>query len=202
MIATNLGQGLVSPRKTLHHRRYSEDHSTTVSMSTHLNKHLDILDRLLDAGDAGQPLRSEHLPHIGSLRRHLPTAIEHESVSRSKIEVALPPVLLSGYCHVAEVDINSQRVRYKRILNQDESETCTDLLFLREAQTYARQYWAAELHADSIDNCIITQTRGTGKGLIWNVTSAPGDNTCSMGSITRQSQFMELARVARVDYMN
>jgi hypothetical protein len=102
---------------------------------------------------------------------------------------------------VAEVDINSQRVRYKRILNQDESEACTDLLFIREAQAYVRKYWSTELCADSVENCIITQTRGTGKRLTWNRSTTQVDKAYRIGPITRQSQFMELARVARVDYL-
>lgn len=179
-------------------------------MSTYLKNHLDILDSLLHAGDAGLPLRPELLPHIEILCGRFLTTIGHKPLSRSTIEVALPPVLLSGYCHVAEVDINSQRVRYKRILNQDESEACTDLLFLREAQAYARKYWLGELRAGSVENCIITQTRSAEKGLAWEISTIPVDNagstpknsTRKTESIAHQSQFMELARVVGVDYID
>jgi hypothetical protein len=177
-------------------------------MNAYLKNHLDVLDSLLHAGDAGQPLRPEHVPHLGSLCGRPLTTIGHKTVSRSRIEVALPPVILSDYCHVAEVDVNSQRICYKRILNQHESEACSDLLFLREAQTYVREYWSAKLHADSVENCIITQTRSDDKSLEWKISTTSVDNTgstpknsaCKIESITRQSQFMELARVARVDY--
>ncbi|KAH5617573.1 hypothetical protein HBI23_253760 [Parastagonospora nodorum] len=162
-------------------------------MRSQLEAYLETLESLLDAGDTGQTLQRKHLPHARS--DFLFTPGRPELSARGKVEVALPPVLLSGYCHVAEVDLDSQRIFYKRILNQQEADICTSALFLHEAQDF-QAHWSEELQADPRD-CTVVQTRSADNKLSWEVF---GTLAHKIGPITRRSQFMELARVARVIY--
>jgi hypothetical protein len=165
------------------------------SMNALLEEYSETLDDLLDVGDAGQPLRRKHLPHVNC---HSFSALLHpEQVGRGSVEIALPPVLLLGYCHIAEVNLRSQRIYYKRILNRQEADDSTDILFLQEAQIFVRPRWLEELQASSLKDCTLAQTRSADNGVTWKVL---GPSACTIGVITRKPQFMELARVARVVY--
>jgi hypothetical protein len=165
------------------------------NMDVLLEEYLETLDSLLDAGDAGQTLRRKHLPHVKS--GSLSALVRPELVARCRVEIALPPVLLLGYCHIAEVDFHSQRIYYKRILNQQEADASTGILFLQEAQTFVRPRWLAKLPVDLPKDCTVAQTRSADNGVTWKML---GTSACSMPTITRKSQFMELARVATVVY--
>jgi hypothetical protein len=176
-------------------------------MSPSLERYMNIMDSLLEAGDAGQLLRPDHTPHIKSTCIWGVATIGHHPVAQHKVEIALPPVLLSGFCHVAEVDLHSRRIHYRRILDHQESRACTDLLFLQEAQAHVQLYWLDELHTVPGKGCSITQTRSVDGKATWkvytprdNMQTTSGKPACKIQSITHQSQFMELARVAKVNY--
>jgi hypothetical protein len=126
-------------------------------MNTILEGYMEILDGLLDAGDAGQTLRQEHFPHVRI--NSLLTLTQNVLGPKVRMEVALPPILLLGYYHIAEVDLSSQRIFYKRILKQQEAEACTNLFFLQEAHDFVRSCWIGELQTGPIEDCTIVQTR-------------------------------------------
>jgi hypothetical protein len=164
-------------------------------MNALLEAYSETLDSLLNAGDAGQTLRREHLPHVDY--HSWPALLHTELVGQDRVEVALPPVLLLGYCHIAEVNLQSQRICYKRVLNQQEGTDSTGVRYLHKAQTFARQGWLEELQADSLKDCTLAQTRSIDNEVTWKVL---GSSAYTIGTITRKPQFMELARVARVIY--
>jgi hypothetical protein len=158
-------------------------------MNALMEAYSETLESLLDAGDAGQTLRRKHLPHV---KCHAFSALPQD-----RVEIALPPVLLLGYFHIAEVNLRSQHICYKRILNQQEADNSTGIWFLQEAQAFVRPRWLEKLQADLLDDCTLAQSRSADNQVTWKVL---GSSACTIGTITQKPQFMELARVVRVVY--
>lgn len=162
-------------------------------------RYLDALDSLLEAGDSGETLQAGQPTHsmlTDIIARYKPALL--------RFEVALPPVVLAGYCHVAELDLAAQRIYYKRVLSHQEAQSSTGLACVQEAQDHALSHWPGELHHERPERCVIIQTRNADNTVTWKVSASmaqeAGAKLTPIKPITRQAQFMEMARIASVFY--
>lgn len=138
-----------------------------------------ILDNLLEAGSHGEDLRACHLPHL----------------KRARLQIALPAVLVPGCVHVAEISLDSLRIRYKEILSKEEAGGRPNLLFVPEADEYTWSHWKSDLSQS--EPSLIRQTRHPSGKCTWSVFEQRPHMYLES---SHMSEFMELGRRCVVTY--
>ncbi|OAL42556.1 hypothetical protein IQ07DRAFT_341090 [Pyrenochaeta sp. DS3sAY3a] len=153
--------------------------SDTSAMTNRREDYRHVLDSLLAAGDAGEPLQAQHLPHLHN----------------AKAQVALPAVLVPGCFHVAEISFNDRKIRYKEILGQEEAGSRNNLSLLPEANEYISTHWRSNLLR--LEPSLVRQTRHPSGNCTWSVFEQEANMVMRTG---HTSEFMELARQCVVIY--